>query len=44
MTLAQQYMGVACISLPLFFIAGATSAVFWVIGKLFVINSGVAMD
>ncbi|XP_072049676.1 prenylated Rab acceptor protein 1-like [Amphiura filiformis] len=35
LTLAQQYMAVACISLPLFFIAGATSAVFWVLGASF---------
>lgn len=35
LTLAQQYLGVACISLPLFFIAGATTAVFWVLGASF---------
>lgn len=32
-TLFQQYGAVALLSFPLFFISGATSAVFWVIGK-----------
>lgn len=35
LTLAQQYGAVALLSFPLFFIAGAGSAVFWVIGASF---------
>ncbi|XP_038065825.1 prenylated Rab acceptor protein 1-like [Patiria miniata] len=34
-TLFQQYGAVALLSFPLFFVAGATSAVFWVIGASF---------
>ena len=30
---AQQYGAAACLSFPLFFIAGAGAAVFWVLGK-----------
>lgn len=37
LTLAQQYGGVALLSFPLFWIAGAGSVVFWVIGLSFVI-------
>ncbi|XP_054160507.1 prenylated Rab acceptor protein 1-like [Oppia nitens] len=39
LTLGQQYLCVAVVSLPLFYIVGAGSAVFWVIGaSLFVIG------
>jgi len=34
-TLAQQYAGIAVVSIPLFVIAGAGTAVFWVIGASF---------
>ncbi len=34
-SVTHQYAGVAALSFPLFWIAGAGSAVFWVIGKLF---------
>ena len=33
LSLAQQYAGVGALSFPLFWIAGAGSAVFWIIGK-----------
>ena len=34
LSLAQQYGLIAMVSLPLFYIAGAGSVVFWVLGKL----------
>jgi anoctamin-1 len=34
LTLAQQYGLVAMCSLPLFYLAGAGAALFWVIGKI----------
>ena len=37
-TLFQQYGAVAVLSFPLFFVAGATSAVFWVIGEFIFIG------
>ena len=39
--IAQQYGVIALISLPLFYIAGAGSVVFWVLGKLHLLNSFV---
>ena len=34
LTVAQQYGAVGAMSFPLFWLAGAGGAVFWVIGKL----------
>ena len=34
LSLAQQYGLIAMVSLPLFYLAGAGSVVFWVLGKL----------
>lgn len=35
LSLGQQYIGIGCLSFPLFYAAGAGSAVFWVIGASF---------
>jgi anoctamin-1 len=34
LTLAQQYGLIAVCSLPLFYLAGAGAAIFWVLGKI----------
>jgi hypothetical protein len=34
LTLAQQYGLVAACSIPLFYLAGAGAAIFWVLGKI----------
>jgi len=35
LALGQQYLAISCLSFPLFYLAGAGSAVFWVIGASF---------
>ncbi|KAB7501968.1 Prenylated Rab acceptor protein 1, partial [Armadillidium nasatum] len=35
LTLPQQYIGIGVISVPIFYLAGATTAIFWVIGASF---------
>lgn len=37
LTLAQQYGLVGICSLPVFYLAGAGAALFWVLGKLFLL-------
>ena len=39
-TLTQQYAGVALVSVPLFLLAGASAAVFWVLGASFFTIAG----
>jgi anoctamin-1 len=39
LTLAQQYGLIAVCSLPLFYLAGAGAAVFWVLGKIVLITN-----
>ncbi|KAL7642678.1 UNVERIFIED_CONTAM: hypothetical protein RMT77_007243 [Armadillidium vulgare] len=35
LTLPQQYIGIGVMSVPIFYLAGATTAIFWVIGASF---------
>ena len=39
-TLTQQYAGVALVSVPMFLLAGASAAVFWVLGASFFCIAG----
>lgn len=39
LSLAQQYGLIALVSLPLFYLAGAGSVVFWVLGEFYILHS-----
>lgn len=41
LSLAQQYSVVAALSFPLFWLAGAGSAVFWIIGQFLVLSYNI---